>query len=68
MSAVSEMVEKTVKKINAQNLENVESRVQGLVRSILNRETEISQLQEEIVADKKALSDLQLPKPVSLEI
>lgn len=65
---VNSLVKKAVDQINESAQAGTESRVKDIVNSILKNEQQISFLQKSNAEYKRELKELELPKPVSLEV
>lgn len=68
MSDIKKLVQESVDEINRDNIEQTEREVKSLVKSILEKQSKIARLGEEIIADKDRLKKLQVPDAVVLEL
>ncbi len=65
---VSNLIKKSIDKINEQELHGVERKVQVLVEEILKANQEIVELFAHIAECKKTLRDIQLPAIKSVDL
>lgn len=66
--AVNDLVKKAVDQINEKAQASTEQQVNNLVHSIIDSESQIARLQQQVAEAKKKLKELEMPKPVSVDL
>lgn len=68
MSDVKNYVSKAVDEMNSQAVRNTEDRVKNLVQRIFAAQGEVAEKNRKIEEWKKELKELEMPKPVTLDL